>query len=90
MTGFRLEMVDFLSPQGMAWGLVGQSVERNHTVENIERLLKAATRANIASAHRAYGPDRDDLATRLRRSRVVNFRYIADALWSTDEAVRQM
>ena len=94
----------------------------------------------IASAHKAYGPERDDLAAQLRHAGVgqvvlagmsanlcveshlrallecgfevavvedataaamrgegdayqaalVNFRYIADAHWSTDEAVRQM
>jgi nicotinamidase-related amidase len=211
MIGFRLEVqraalvitdpqVDFLSPQGTAWPLVAESVERNHTVENIERLLKAAKRAHMAvavsphyyypsdhrwgfggplealmervgvpplvddsahhradilplfrpyfldgrtlmaSPHRACGPDRDDLATQLRRSGVdqiilagmlanlcleshlrvllergfavavvqdataaaalengdgyqaalVNFHYIADAVWTTAEAVRQM
>ena len=211
MAGFRLEIpraalvitdpqVDFLSPRGLAWRLVGESVERNHTVQNIERLLQAAKRASmavaisphyyypsahrwgfggplealmdrvglpialdapeqhgaallpafkpyfldgrtlVASAHKAYGPARDDLAKRLRgvgvsqvvlagmsanlcveshlrallesgfevavvedataaaalddgdgyQAALVNFRYIADALWSTDEAVRQI
>ena len=33
---------DFLSPKGVTWGLVGESVTENHTVENIERLFKAA------------------------------------------------
>lgn len=33
---------DFLSPEGVAWGVVGKSVEQNHTVANIEALLKAA------------------------------------------------
>ena len=33
---------DFLSPQGVTWGLVGESVEANRTVEHIEALLKAA------------------------------------------------
>lgn len=33
---------DFLSPEGVAWGVVGKSVEENHTVANIEALLKAA------------------------------------------------
>jgi nicotinamidase-related amidase len=36
---------DFLSPKGVAWGVVGKSVEANNTVENIETLLKTA-RAN--------------------------------------------
>jgi nicotinamidase-related amidase len=33
---------DFLSPDGVTWGLVGDSVTANNTVENIEELLKAA------------------------------------------------
>ena len=34
--------IDFLSPDGVTWGLVGNSVTANKTVENIERLFKAA------------------------------------------------
>jgi nicotinamidase-related amidase len=196
--------VDFLSPGGIAWGAVGESVARNNTVENIERLLRAARQTNmvvaisphyyypsdhrwgfggrletlmqragadpegppllagsassggdllpryrpyligartiLASPHRAYGPDGDDLVMQLRRHRIdqvvlagmlanlcveshlralvergfevavvkdatagapladldgyqaaiINFRYIADALWSTEEAVASM
>ncbi|GAC1374112.1 MAG: cysteine hydrolase [Pseudarthrobacter sp.] len=33
---------DFLSPEGVAWELVGKSVEKNHTVDHIEQLLVAA------------------------------------------------
>ncbi len=33
---------DFLSPDGVTWGLVGNSVTENGTVEHIEALLKAA------------------------------------------------
>ena len=33
---------DFLSPQGVAWGVVGNSVTENNTIENIESLMKAA------------------------------------------------
>ena len=33
---------DFLSEKGVTWGLVGDSVKENKTVENIERLIKAA------------------------------------------------
>jgi nicotinamidase-related amidase len=193
--------VDFLSPKGAIWRVVGESVERNNTVENIERLLKAARQANmvvvvaphyyyasdhrlgfggpleklmdrvglldralltaaesdssgadvlpqfkpylldrktiVASPHRVYGPANEDLAWRLRGYRVgqvilagmsanlcveshlrallesgfevavvkdataaatlaeedgyqaalINFRYLANALWSTDEAL---
>ena len=33
---------DFLSPDGVTWDVVGESVTENGTVDNIERLLKAA------------------------------------------------
>ena len=33
---------DFLSPEGVVWGLVGANVEANNTVANIETLLQAA------------------------------------------------
>ena len=33
---------DFLSPDGVAWGVVGDSVVENGTVEHIEQLLIAA------------------------------------------------
>ena len=33
---------DFLSPDGVTWGLVGDSVTANKTVEHIEQLFKAA------------------------------------------------
>jgi len=33
---------DFLSEKGVTWGLVGDSVKENKTVENIERIIKAA------------------------------------------------
>ncbi len=33
---------DFLSPDGVTWGLVGASVTENRTVEHIEELLRAA------------------------------------------------
>jgi nicotinamidase-related amidase len=38
---------DFLSPKGVTWGLVGKSVTANHTVENIETLMKSAKKAGI-------------------------------------------
>ena len=34
--------IDFLSPEGVAWGVVGESVTANNTVENIESLFKIA------------------------------------------------
>ena len=33
---------DFLSPKGVAWGVVGESVTENNTVENIDSLFEAA------------------------------------------------
>jgi nicotinamidase-related amidase len=33
---------DFLSEQGVTWGLVGDSAVENNTIENIARLMKAA------------------------------------------------
>lgn len=51
---------DFLSPKGVAWGVVGESVKENGTVENIERLLKAAKTADVpvfVSPHYYYPHD---------------------------------
>ena len=51
---------DFLSPEGVTWGVVGKSVTANNTVENIESLLKAA-KANdmlvFISPHYYYPTD---------------------------------
>jgi hypothetical protein len=38
---------DFLSPEGVTWGVVGASVKENNTVANIETLMKAAKKAEI-------------------------------------------
>ena len=38
---------DFLSRDGVTWGLVGASVTANKTVENIETLIKAAKKVDI-------------------------------------------
>ncbi|MES9853126.1 MAG: cysteine hydrolase [Candidatus Thiodiazotropha sp. L084R] len=51
---------DFLSPKGVAWGVVGKSVEANNTVENIETLLKTAKAQGIpvfVSPHYYYPHD---------------------------------
>ncbi len=51
---------DFLSPKGVAWGVVGESVEENNTVVNIETLLKAARQNGIPlfiSPHYYYPTD---------------------------------
>lgn len=51
---------DFLSPQGVTWGVVGASVTEHGTVENIERLLKAAKASDVpvfVSPHYYYPTD---------------------------------
>jgi nicotinamidase-related amidase len=51
---------DFLSPEGVTWGLVGASVTANHTVENIETLMKTAKASGIdvfVSPHYYYPTD---------------------------------
>jgi nicotinamidase-related amidase len=197
--------VDFLSPNGVTWGVVGESVQRNNTVENIGKLLKAAKAAGmtvaisphyyyptdhgwqfggpleklmhkigmfdrkgaltvdgfegsgadfmpeykaviedgktiVASPHKVYGPEANDLSLQLRKAgidkiilagmsanlcvqahlhelleqgyevavvrdataaamlpegdgylaAIINFRYIANALWTTEEAVERI
>ena len=42
--------IDFLSPDGVTWGVVGKSVEEHGTVDNIERLMKAAKAAGMVVA----------------------------------------
>lgn len=52
---------DFLSPDGVTWGLVGESVTRNRTVEHIEELLRTAKDGGIdvfVSPHYYYPTDR--------------------------------
>ena len=197
--------VDFLSPKGVTWGVVGASVTQHNTVENIDRLFAAAKKADmtvaisphyyyptdkgwrfegaleklmhkigmfdrpsaynmegftnsgadfmeqykqyifddktiVTSPHKVYGPEANDLVLQLRKNRVdqvilagmsanlcveshlrelleqgfevavvkdataaakvpegdgylaaiINFRYIANAVWTTDEAVKRM
>lgn len=51
---------DFLSPNGVAWGVVGESVKANNTVANIETLFKIAKEKNITvfiSPHYYYKHD---------------------------------
>ena len=51
---------DFLSPQGVAWGVVGESVTENRTVENIGSLFQAAKDVEIPvfiSPHYYYPHD---------------------------------
>jgi nicotinamidase-related amidase len=51
---------DFLSEKGVTWGVVGKSVVKNNTVENIESLFKAAKKSNVpvfVSPHYYYPTD---------------------------------
>jgi nicotinamidase-related amidase len=51
---------DFLSPEGVTWGLVGASVTANGTVENIETLMKTAKAEGLPvfiSPHYYYPTD---------------------------------
>jgi nicotinamidase-related amidase len=52
---------DFLSPDGVTWGVVGESVTENNTVANIESLLKTAKANGIpvfVSPHYYYPTDK--------------------------------
>ncbi len=51
---------DFLSPDGVTWGVVGESVTANNTVANIETLLQTAKQSGIGvfvSPHYYYPTD---------------------------------
>ncbi len=53
--------VDFLSPKGVTWGVVGKSVQEHNTVANIGRLFAAAKKAGITvavSPHYYYPTDK--------------------------------
>jgi nicotinamidase-related amidase len=52
---------DFLSPEGVTWGVVGESVTENNTVSNIETLLMLAKENDIpvfVSPHYYYPTDK--------------------------------
>jgi nicotinamidase-related amidase len=54
--------IDFLSPDGVTWGLVGKNVTENNTVENIDRLMAIAGKMNIPlfiSPHYYFPTDLD-------------------------------
>lgn len=51
---------DFLSPEGVTWGVVGESVTENNTVSNLEQLFKTAKKRGIPvfiSPHYYYPTD---------------------------------
>lgn len=53
--------IDFLSPKGVTWELVGENVTRNKTVENLHRLFQAAKERGITvviSPHYYYPTDK--------------------------------
>ncbi len=53
---------DFLSPKGVTWGVVGESVTENNTVENIDKLFKTAKQEDIpvfVSPHYYYPHDHE-------------------------------
>jgi nicotinamidase-related amidase len=53
--------IDFLSPKGVTWKVVGASVTRNNTVENIEKLFIAAKSRDMTvaiSPHYYYPTDK--------------------------------
>jgi nicotinamidase-related amidase len=47
---------DFLNPKGVAWGVVGESVTDNNTVNNIEVLLQAAKESGTGVHLTAHSP----------------------------------
>lgn len=53
--------IDFLSPDGVTWGVVGASVTQHNTVANIARLFEAAKKADLTvaiSPHYYYPTDK--------------------------------
>ena len=53
---------DFLSPEGVAWGVVGESVKENNTVEHLEMLFKSAKKSGLnvfISPHYYYPMDHE-------------------------------
>jgi nicotinamidase-related amidase len=57
---FQEKRNDFLSPEGVTWGVIGESVTENNTVENIEQLFRAAKEAGLPvfiSPHYYYPSD---------------------------------
>ena len=53
--------IDFLSPDGVTWGVVGESVQRHGTVGNLKRLFEAAKQVDmtvVISPHYYYPTDK--------------------------------
>lgn len=54
--------IDFLSEKGVMWGVLGESIKENNTVENIESLFKAAKKVDMpvfVSPHYYYPVDHE-------------------------------
>jgi hypothetical protein len=74
---------DVLSEHGAGWAAVGDSVRENRTVENMERLLQAAKRNGFeVFRHPEWGYG--------YTAALINFRFLAHAVLSTDEVVKAM
>ncbi len=53
--------IDFLSPDGVTWGVVGESVQHHQTVGNLKRLFEAAKQVDMTvavSPHYYYPTDK--------------------------------
>ncbi len=51
---------DFLSPNGIMWGVLKETIQKNNTIENIEMLFKTAKEVNMpvfVSPHHYYPTD---------------------------------
>ncbi len=91
--------IDFLSEDGVTWGLVGESVTEQNTVENIERLFKTAKKTGVAvmvSPHYYFPTDKgwkfEGALAKVMHDigMFINFRFMANAVWTTEEAVKRL
>jgi hypothetical protein len=57
--------VDFLSPKGVTWHLVGKNVTENNTVENIDRFELVAELDDLDELDEELDDERDELDDRL-------------------------
>ena len=71
---------EVLSEKGSAWPLVHESLQENNTIENMERIFKAAKAQGFEvfiSPHYFYPTDK-------------GYAYLAHAVLTTDQAVKAM
>jgi hypothetical protein len=57
--------VDFLSPKGVTWHLVGKNVTENNTVENIDRFELVAELDELDELDEELDDERDELDDKL-------------------------